>query len=93
MERLREAFSYAALTCAPRCAALLVTVVRNNQKVEEWRLYHNPTIGEVRSLREKGAIIMRKLSHRVGNQVDSVWISDNGREIVVRTDFLPKEVT
>lgn len=91
MERHGAAFPYAALIGNKRCAALLVT---NEKGQEEWRIYKDPTIGDIQSLRQRGAIIMRQLVERHGNQVDHTWVTDSGREVVVRTDFLPcKEAT
>ncbi len=84
MERIRASAQYAALGCK-RCAALLVT---NEKNQEEWRIYANPTIGEIQSLRRKGAVIMRRVSERYGNQVDHVWITDSGIPVVISTEFL-----
>ena len=85
MERIRETAQYAALGCK-RCAALLVT---NEKGQEEWRIYSNPTIGEIQSLRRKGAIIMRQVVERHGNQIDRTWITDHGLSVIVSTEFLP----
>lgn len=58
-------------------------------KKEEWRLIENPTIGDIRSLRNKGAIILRQIVKRYGREVHKDWVSDNGRVVVSRIDFLP----
>ncbi len=71
-----------------RCAALLVTVEKDGKKTEEWRIYKDPTIGEMQSLRRKGAIVMRQVVERHGNQVDRTWITDSGLPVVVSTEFL-----
>lgn len=85
MERLRATYEYVALIGTKRCAALLVT---NEKGQEEWRIYKDPTIGEMQSLRRKGAICMRQLVERHGNQVDRTWITDAGVPVVTSTEFL-----
>jgi hypothetical protein len=71
-----------------RCVALLVSVIKDGRQVEEWRIYNNPTIGEMRSLREKGGIGMFQVVERHGNQIDKTWVSDSGMPVVVSTEFL-----
>lgn len=71
-----------------RCMALLVTVVKDGRQLEEWRIYSNPTIGEMRSLRQKGAIGMKRITERHGNQIDHTWVSDCGTPVVIHTEFL-----
>jgi hypothetical protein len=84
MERTGTQIQYAALGCK-RCAMLLLP---NEKGQEEWRIYSNPTIGEIQSLRRKGALILRQVVERHGNQVDRTWITDNGLPVIVSTDFL-----
>jgi hypothetical protein len=69
-----------------RCAGVLE--FNPQSKKEEWRIISNPTIGDVRSLRNKGAIILHLIVERHGNQVDRTWVTDAGKPVVVRTDFL-----
>jgi hypothetical protein len=72
-----------------RCAAVL----ERNQETgkEEWRFYHNPTIGDIRRLRQRGAIVMRQLVERYGNEVHKRWVTDSGVVVVHRTDYLSYE--
>lgn len=69
-----------------RCAAIL----ERNQETgkEEWRIIDNPTIGDIYNLRQRGAIIMRQLVERCGNEIHKRWVTDSGRVIVHRTDYL-----
>lgn len=69
-----------------RCAAIL----ERNQETgkEEWRFINNPTIGDIYSLRQRGAIIMRQLVERCGNEIHKRWVTDSGRVVVHRTDYL-----
>ena len=46
-------------------------------------LYRNPSIGEVRSLRGKGAIVLRRVVQRIGNTVHGAWVTDEGRHVIV----------
>lgn len=85
MERAGAGLQYSALIGARRCAALLVP---NEKGQEEWRIYKDPTIGDIHSLRGKGAIIMRQIVERHGNQVDYTWVTEGGMPVVVRTEFL-----
>ncbi len=74
-----------------RCAALLVVNPETNQK--EWKLFHNPTIGDLYLLRNKGAIIMRQTISKYGNGTIKFWITDMGTIVIERIDFkgLPNE--
>jgi len=69
-----------------RCAAIL----ERNQDTgkEEWRIIDNPTIGDIYNLRQRGAIIMRQLVERCGNEIHKRWVTDSGRVVVHRTDYL-----
>jgi len=69
-----------------RCAAIL----ERNQETgkEEWRIINNPTIGDIYNLRQRGAIIMRQLVERCGNEVHKKWVTDSGVVVVHRTDYL-----
>jgi len=69
-----------------------VTVEKEGRKVEELRLYSNPTIGEIRSLRNKGAIILFQIMERFGNQVDRTWITGSGVPVCVHTTYLQEEL-
>lgn len=84
MERIGAALSYPPL--AWRCAA--VREVNPETKKEEWRIIRNPTIGDVRSLREKGACIMHLVVERHGNQVDKIWYTTSGLQVTHSTEFL-----
>jgi len=72
-----------------RCAAIL----EKNQETgkEEWRIINNPTIGDIHSLRQRGAIIMRQVVERYGNEVHKYWVTDSGRVVTHRTDYLSYE--
>lgn len=72
-----------------RCAAILEKNQENGK--EEWRFYHNPTIGDIHSLRQRGAIIMRQLVERFGNEVHKRWVTDSGTVVVHSTDYLTCE--
>ena len=85
MERAGATFQYPPLRW--RCAAILE--FNPETKKDEYRIINNPSIGDVRSLRNRGAIIMYLLIERHGRQVDRTWVTEAGRPIVVRTDFLP----
>lgn len=85
MERSGATLPYSALTGNKRCAAILET---NEKGQEVWRIISNPTIGDLQSLRNKGAIIMRQVVERHGNQVDRTWITDAGLPVVTSTEFL-----
>lgn len=69
-----------------RCAMLLEWNPETRR--EEWRIIENPTIGDIRSLRNKGAIILRQVVTRHGNEIHKEWTADNGRVAVIRIDFL-----
>lgn len=68
------------------CAAILEWNPLNNK--EEWRFINNPTIGDIRNLRRKGAIIMRQIIHRYGNEVHKDWVVDSGAIVTSRIDFI-----
>lgn len=70
-----------------RCAAIFEW--NHLTKKEEWRFINNPTIGDIYCLRQKGAIIMRQIIERHGNEIHKYWVTDSGRVIVHRTDYLP----
>jgi len=72
-----------------RCAAIL----ERNQETgkEEWRFIHNPTIGDIHNLRQRGAIILRQLVERFGNEVHKKWVTDSGVVVVHSTDYLSYE--
>lgn len=72
-----------------RCAAIL----EKNQATgkEYWRFYNNPTIGDIRNLRQRGAIIMRQIVERHGNEVHKRWVTDAGMVVVHSTDYLTCE--
>jgi hypothetical protein len=57
----------------------------------EWRTYDKPTIGELRSLRNKGAIVLHLVTERHGNQIDRTWVSDAGHPVIVSTRFLTRK--
>lgn len=71
-----------------RCACLLETKDINGIKVEEWRIIDNPSIGDIRSLRRKGAIILRQVIHNYGLEIHKDWVSDYGAVVVSRIDFI-----
>lgn len=85
MERSGATLPYSALICNERCAAVLET---NEKGQQEWRIISNPTIGDIHNLRNRGAIIMRQLVERHGNQVDRTWITESGMPVVTSTEFL-----
>jgi len=70
-----------------RSAAILEWNQKTNK--EEWRIIDNPTIGDIYSLRQKGAIIMRQIIERHGNEIHKYWVTDSGKIVVHRTDYLP----
>lgn len=49
----------------------------------EWGFVDNPTIGEVRLGREKGALVLRRVVERKGNRLYGAWVTDGGRAVVV----------
>jgi len=57
----------------------------------EWRTYDKPTIGELRSLRNKGAIVLHLFIERHGNQIDRTWVSDTGTPVIISTRFLTRK--
>lgn len=57
-------------------------------KREEWRVIENPTIGDIHSLRNKGAIILRQIVHKHGREIHKDWVADNGYVVVSRIDFV-----
>ncbi len=69
-----------------RCAAIL----ERNQETgrEEWRIINNPTIGDIHNLRQRGAIIMRQVVERFGNEVHKKWVTDSGAVVTHSTDYL-----
>ena len=69
-----------------RCAAILEWNPLSNK--EEWRIINNPTIGDIHSLRNKGAIIMRQIIRRYGNEIHKDWVVDSGAIVTSRIDFL-----
>ncbi len=69
-----------------RCAAILEWNPTSNK--EEWRIIDNPTIGDIHSLRKKGAIIMRQIVRRLGNEIHKDWVTDNNKIVISRIDFL-----
>jgi hypothetical protein len=69
-----------------RCAAILEWNPLSNK--EEWRIINNPTIGDIHSLRNKGAIIMRQIIRRYGNEIHKDWVVDSGTIVTSRIDFL-----
>ena len=79
MERSREAYP----PLAKHCAMLLIA--------GEWRHYKDPTIGELQSLRRKGAVILHLITEKRGSQVDRTWVTDSGTPVVVSTQFLTCE--
>lgn len=68
-----------------RCAAILVK--------GEWVIINDPTIGDIYRLRQRGAIIMRLVVHRYGNEIHSDWTTESGRVVTSRIDFLPRTCT
>lgn len=70
-----------------RCAMLLEKNPTTGR--EEYRIINNPTIGDIYSLRQKGAIILRQIVQRYGNEVHKTWVTDAGIPVVVSIDFLP----
>lgn len=60
----------------------------NKDGVEEWTIISNPSIGDIDSLRKKGAIIMHQVVERHGNQVDRTWVTEGGLPVVVSTEYL-----
>ena len=56
---------------------------------EEWRLIENPTIGDIRRLRNKGAIILRQVIHKYGHEIHKDWVTDNGRSVVSSIEYKP----
>jgi hypothetical protein len=69
-----------------RSAAILEWNKKTNK--EEWRIINNPTIGDIRNLRQKGAIIMRQIIERNRNEINKYWITDSGRVVVQTTEYL-----
>lgn len=69
-----------------RCAAVLELDPKTNR--ETYRIINDPTIGEIRSLRRRGAIILHQTSIRYGNIIHKVWRADNGRPVVCTTIYL-----
>ncbi len=70
-----------------RSAGILELDPKTNKEV--WRIINNPTIGDIRSLRQKGALIMRQVIERHGNEIHKYWVTDSGRVVIHRTDYLP----
>lgn len=56
-------------------------------KREEWRVIHNPTIGDIHSLRNRGAVILRQVIHRYGSEIHKDWLTENDHIVVSRIDF------
>ena len=68
-----------------RCAMLLEW--NPELKKEEWRIIHNPTIGDIYNLRNRGAIILRQVVRRYGKEIHKDWVTDAGQLVVSRIDF------
>lgn len=49
----------------------------------DYRLIENPTIGDVRRARSKGAIIIKRVVERIGDVICGAWVTDTGTKIVV----------
>jgi hypothetical protein len=69
-----------------RCAALLEIDQATNK--EYWRIIRDPTIGDIRRLRQRGAIIMRQIVERHGNEVTKTWVVDSGLPVVCSVHYL-----
>lgn len=63
-----------------RCAAIL--------EQGEWRIIHDPTIGDIRSLRRKGAIILHQIREKHGNEIHKMWVTDEGLAAVHSTEYI-----
>lgn len=72
-----------------RCAAILEKNQRTGK--EEWRIINNPTIGDIHNLRQRGAIIMRQVVERFGNEIHKTWVTDSGIAVVHSTEYLSCE--
>ena len=49
----------------------------------EWRIVNDPTIGDIRSGRRKGALVLRRVVERKGGRIYGAWVTDWGQAIVV----------
>ena len=67
------------------CGAFIVI---NELNQEEWRIASHPTIGDLRLLRQRGAVILHRITQRFGNEIRKTWITDTGIPVVVTSDFL-----
>ena len=54
---------------------------------EEYRIIFDPTIGDIRRLRSRGAIIFHEVIKRVGNTIYKKWITDDGIAIIESTEI------
>lgn len=48
-----------------------------------FRYVENPTIGDIRYARERGAFLLRRVVERKGNTIYGAWVTDEGRKVVV----------
>ena len=78
-----------------RSAAILVdeeyNVLGHRASKKVWKIINNPTIGDIHSLRQKGAIIMRQIIERHGNEIHKYWVTDSGRALTHTTEYLSYE--
>jgi len=48
-----------------------------------FRFINDPTIGDIRHGRERGAFLLRRVVERRGNRLYGAWFTDEGRAVVV----------
>lgn len=54
----------------------------------KWVGFKNPTPAEMKTLRSKGAVVLRKQVQQNGNKLYTTWITDDGVSVIEKVEHL-----